>query len=73
MKQLQCTAEMRDKISKISLNPHWIAGLTAGEGCFSRGLSPDSAYKLGYRVKFKLNKTSNFNFSIGLTATNQEI
>jgi hypothetical protein len=64
-KQLQLTAEMQNRIYKLTLNPYWIAGLTAGEGSFSIGISSNNSYKLGSRVKK--------NFSIGLTSTNQEL
>ena len=33
------------------LNPNYITGFTDGEGCFTVGISSDSKYKTGYRVK----------------------
>ena len=37
--------------STFALNPNYITGFTDGEGCFFIGISPDSKYKTGYRVK----------------------
>ena len=42
------------------LNPHYVTGFTDGEGCFFVGISPNSKYKTGYRVKAS--------FQIGLHA-----
>lgn len=35
----------------LALNPNYITGFTDGEGCFFIGISSDSKYKTGYRVK----------------------
>ena len=37
--------------STNELNPYYVTGFTDGEGCFYVGISPDSKYKTGYRVK----------------------
>jgi hypothetical protein len=37
--------------SVSTLNPNYVTGFTDGEGCFLVGISPDSKYKTGYRVK----------------------
>lgn len=33
------------------LNPYYVTGFTDGEGCFYVGVSPNSRFKTGYRVK----------------------
>lgn len=33
------------------LNPNYVTGFTDGEGCFFVGISSDSRYKTGYRIK----------------------
>jgi hypothetical protein len=39
------------KALSSELNPYYITGFTDGEGCFFIGVSPDTKYKAGFRVK----------------------
>jgi hypothetical protein len=38
-------------VSSVELNPQWISGLTAGEGCFHIGISKQKDLNTGYHVK----------------------
>jgi len=59
------TQEMITFVSQVTLNPYWIAGLVAGEGCFMIGISNSKSVNVGRQVKP--------NFQIALTRTNQHL
>ena len=61
--EIRLTPEIKTLINSVVVDPWWIVGLTAGEGCFIVHVQSDSSYRLGYRVQI--------NFSISLTVTSQ--
>ncbi len=57
--ELELTKEKEYFINDVNLNPHWISGQTAGEGCFYIGISKKKNTITGYQVKpqFKISQT----------------
>jgi hypothetical protein len=47
----EATSSLRLNTSVSTLNPNYVTGFTDGEGCFFVVISPNSRYKIGYRVK----------------------
>jgi len=45
------TKEKEFLVNQVELNPNWISGLTAGEGCFFIGISPSKEVRTGFHVK----------------------
>lgn len=59
------TPAMANLVSQVTLNPWWIAGFVAGEGCFMVGISASKTFSTGFHVKP--------NFQIALTRSNQHL
>lgn len=49
-----------EEILNSNFDPHWIAGFTAGEGCFSVNIQESKTVKIGFQVqlRFKLTQHS---------------
>lgn len=45
----------RPLVNILDINPYWLAGFTAGDGCFFIYAEKDSKYRTGIRVKLRFN------------------
>ena len=53
--EAKATLTESSPLSPNVLNPYYVTGFTDGEGCFFIDISPNSEYKIGYRVKATFN------------------